>query len=73
MNSPRRRAILVMLTLSLAVSAGSLAERAPGAKPVVAVIAHNHGTEPTDFLVPFGVLAGSGLVEVHALALAAGR
>jgi len=47
--------------------------RAAGAdRPVIVVVAHNDGTEPTDFLVPFGLLASSGLAEVHAVALAAG-
>lgn len=39
---------------------------------VVAVIAQNAGTEPTDFLVPFGVIASSGFVEVQAVAADAG-
>jgi transcriptional regulator GlxA family with amidase domain len=41
-------------------------------KPVIAVVADNHGTEVTDFLVPFAVIAGSNLAEVHAVALTAG-
>jgi transcriptional regulator GlxA family with amidase domain len=38
------------------------------ARPVVAVVAHNDGTETTDFIVPYGVLAGSGAAEVIAVA-----
>jgi len=38
------------------------------ARPVVAVLASNLGTETTDFLVPFGVLAESGAVDVFAVA-----
>lgn len=59
-----RIAVLALL-LSATAQAGA-------AKPVVAVIAYNGGTEPTDFLVPFGVLAGSGLVDVQAVALTSG-
>ena len=56
-----------LLALLLAVAA--FAQAAADDKPVVAVIAHNHGTEVTDFLVPFGIIADSGLAEVHAVAL----
>lgn len=38
------------------------------ARPVVAVLAHNNGAETTDFLVPYGVLAQSGLADVMAVA-----
>ena len=56
--------------LALLLAATAHAEGA--AKPVIAVIAYNGGTEPTDFLVPFGVLAGSGLADVQAVALTSG-
>jgi transcriptional regulator GlxA family with amidase domain len=39
------------------------------ARPVIAVLAHNDGTETTDFLVPYGVLRASGAAEVVAVAL----
>jgi len=38
------------------------------ARPVVAVIAENLGTEVSDYLVPYGVLAESGAAEVVAVA-----
>ncbi len=52
--------------------ASALSQAARAEKAVVAVIALNHGTEVTDLLVPFGVIADSGLAEVHAVALHAG-
>jgi putative intracellular protease/amidase len=59
------------LSVALALFA-LVSQAAPAAKPVIAVIAHNEGTEPTDFLVPFGVIANSGFADVHAVSLAAG-
>ena len=38
------------------------------ARPVVAVLASNAGTETTDFVVPFGVLRASDAAEVFAVA-----
>lgn len=40
--------------------------------PVVAVLAHNAGTEITDFLVPHAMLARSGVARVQAVALRRG-
>lgn len=37
-------------------------------RPVVAVLGHNDGTETTDYLVPYGVLAQSDVAEVLAVA-----
>jgi putative intracellular protease/amidase len=37
------------------------------ARPVVAILAQNDGTEITDFLVPYGVLASSGAADVVAV------
>jgi transcriptional regulator GlxA family with amidase domain len=37
-------------------------------RPIVAVIAENSGTELVDFVVPYGVLARSGVAEVIAVA-----
>src|SRR5262245_27494980 len=37
------------------------------ARPVIAVVAANAGTETTDYLVPFSVLARSGVGDVAAL------
>ena len=45
--------------------------RRPGA-PVVVVLAHNTGTETTDFLLPHAVLQRSGVAQVHAVALRRG-
>ena len=60
--------------LVAALLAASIATPAPAAdrqrtKPVIAVIAENQGTEITDFLVPFAIIADSNLAEVHAVAL----
>jgi transcriptional regulator GlxA family with amidase domain len=40
--------------------------------PVVVVLAHNAGTETTDFLLPHAVLQRSGVAQVHAVALRRG-
>jgi transcriptional regulator GlxA family with amidase domain len=65
-----KHSVLVGICLFAAIVATPLqAEEQPRAKPVVAVIADNHGTEITDFLVPFAVVADSNLAEVHAVAL----
>ena len=42
------------------------------ARPVIAVVALNEGTETTDFMVPYGVLAQSGAADVFAVAPDAG-
>jgi transcriptional regulator GlxA family with amidase domain len=42
------------------------------AQPVVAVVAYNPSTEVTDFVVPYGVLAESGVAEVVAVSTADG-
>lgn len=42
------------------------------ARPVVAVLAQNDGTELTDFMVPYGVVAGAGVADVVAVAEGAG-
>jgi transcriptional regulator GlxA family with amidase domain len=55
--------------LIAALLASALSQTAWAEKPVVAVIALNHGTEVTDFLVPFGIIADSGLAEIHAVSL----
>jgi len=38
------------------------------AKPVVAVVAENHYTELSDYVVPYGILSASNAADVHALA-----
>ena len=42
------------------------------ARPLIAVLGHNAGTETTDFLIPYGVLAESGAADVVAVAPHAG-
>lgn len=42
------------------------------ARPVVAVIGANGGTETTDYLVPYGVLKRSGIADVFALGTMSG-
>jgi putative intracellular protease/amidase len=42
------------------------------ARPAIAVIGHNAGTETTDFLIPYGVLAEAELGDVLAVAPEAG-
>lgn len=49
-----------------------LAARAGRSKPVVAVVGLNAGTEVTDFVVPYGILAHAGVAEVFALATGPG-
>jgi putative intracellular protease/amidase len=41
-------------------------------RPLVAVVGENAGTELTDFVVPFGILAASGVAQVRALGVDAG-
>src|SRR5687767_13823307 len=54
---------LTILLMVMACSAPSAPKR-----PVVAVIADNDGTETTDFIVPYAVLARSGVADVLAVA-----
>jgi putative intracellular protease/amidase len=63
---------LAVLTLALGWFTAAVAKDSPRSKPVVAIIAQNAGTEVTDLLVPFGILADSALVDVHAVALVDG-
>ena len=41
-------------------------------RPVVAVLGYNQATEVTDYVVPYGILAESGVAEVVALATSEG-
>jgi transcriptional regulator GlxA family with amidase domain len=45
---------------------------AESARPLVAIVAQNGGTETTDFLVPFAVLSQSGVADVVPVALEPG-
>lgn len=65
----RPRPIIAAVGAAVMMSAGVC--RA-AAMPVVAVVALNAGTETTDFLVPYGVLATSGAVDIHAVSITAG-
>ncbi|HET9317135.1 MAG TPA: DJ-1/PfpI family protein [Vicinamibacteria bacterium] len=42
------------------------------ARPVVAVVGDNAGSETTDYVIPFSVLRESGVADVHALATGPG-
>src|SRR5262245_49217875 len=65
--------LLVVIALVSAIAVTSVqAAEPPRQKPVIAVIAENEGTEVTDFLVPFAVIADSQLADVHAVALGEG-
>lgn len=46
--------------------------RADGERAVVAVVGYNASTEVTDFVVPYGILAESGVAEVVAVATGPG-
>jgi putative intracellular protease/amidase len=48
------------------------AARAGRVRPVVAVVAENAGTELVDFMIPYGVIADSGVADVVALSTAPG-
>lgn len=41
-------------------------------RPVIAVVGENHGTELTDFVIPYAVLSQSGAAEMVAVATVAG-
>lgn len=47
--------------------------RAGRSRPVVAVVGENSGTELVDFMIPYGVLADSGVADVVALATGPGE
>lgn len=56
------------------IAAADMAIPAPRhAKPVIAVLALNEGTETTDFLVPYAVLRRANIAAVEALAPRRGR
>ena len=70
----------VSIGLFAAVLIGALALDAPASAqtialptpPVVVVAAYNGGTETTDFLVPYGVMAMSDAVELHGVSTGPG-
>ncbi len=67
----RGSALLLMLISWVSLNAAQAAGEQ--ARPLIAVVAQNGGTEPTDFLVPFSILAGSGAADVRALAVEEGE
>lgn len=70
------RSLLLLLLLSSQLAAAavipSYQDRFGRAMPVVAVVGLNAGTELTDFMIPYGVLARSGAAEVLAVSTQAG-
>lgn len=69
-----RQAAAVPATISAEEAAQTLAALKPPkrARPVVAVVGANDGTETTDYLIPYGVLKRSGVADVVALGTRAG-
>jgi putative intracellular protease/amidase len=61
------------LLLLMACASSHAAQAAGQDRVLIAVVAQNTGTEPTDFLVPFAILAGSGAADVRALAVDEGE
>ena len=61
-TSATRRGFLCVWLASLLAATPALAR-----VPVVAILAQNSGTEITDFLVPYGVIAASGAADVLAV------
>ena len=67
--------LYAMTRLALALFSGVVMlvdVSAAHARPLVAILAQNDGTEVTDFLVPYGVIAGSGAADVFAVSTAEG-
>ncbi|MEQ1866541.1 MAG: DJ-1/PfpI family protein [Micropepsaceae bacterium] len=69
-----RRSAAAPAVISLDETARTLAALKPPkrARPVIAVIGANDGTETTDYLVPYGVLKRSGVADVFALSTKSG-
>jgi putative intracellular protease/amidase len=69
-----RRAEAMPVVISADETATTLAALKPPkrARPVIAVIGANGGTETTDYLVPYGVLKRSGVADVFALGTKSG-
>lgn len=72
---PGSRPVSALPTISADEQAATLSALKPPkhtARPVVAIIGANGGTETTDYLLPYGVLKRSGVVDVVAVATEAG-
>ena len=70
-----RKLIYLLLLIGQLAAAGELPayqDRFGRAKPLVAVIGENSGTELTDFVIPYGVLARSGAAQLLTVATQAG-
>ncbi|WP_332851313.1 DJ-1/PfpI family protein [Duganella sp. S19_KUP01_CR8] len=66
-----RKLIYLFLLVGQLATAGEIPayqDRFGRAKPVVAVVGENSGTELTDFVIPYGVLARSGAVQLLSVA-----
>src|SRR5262249_3941681 len=68
MVGARNTGMRIRVTMAILSFVLSLVGRAgaepPVRRPLVAVIGENEGTEITDFVVPYGVLTASGVVDV---------
>jgi len=70
-----RKLIYLFLLIGQLATAGELPayqDRFGRAKPVIAVVGENSGTELTDFVIPYGVLARSGAAQLLSVATQAG-
>lgn len=69
-----RQAAASPVVISAEETAKTLAALKPPkrARPVVAIVGANDGTETTDYLIPYGVLKSSGVADVVALGTKAG-
>ena len=67
-----RRALLRSVIPLLLFTTCAAAADGSRARPLVAVVALNDGTEITDFMVPFGTLAGADVADVVAVAAETG-
>lgn len=70
-----RTLLFLLLLVSQLAAAGDIAayqDRFGRTKPVVAVAGDSQGTELTDFVIPYGVLARSGAAEVITVGTATG-
>ena len=74
LSFPSERVSTPVQAVSAAETADTLAALKPPkrARPVVAVLAANDGTETTDFLIPYGLIKRSGVADVFAVAMTSG-
>ena len=69
----RIRLLCAALALALFGTSAPAQERPTGrARPVIAVVSANEGTETIDFMVPFGVLSTAGVGEVVPVSVESG-